>query len=80
MADTQSAPPARYDDLKALFINCTLKRSPEPSHTDDLMDVCRAIMKAQNVSVESVRLVDHQIAFGVQPDMTEERCILVARQ
>ncbi|EAP88913.1 hypothetical protein OA2633_01154 [Oceanicaulis alexandrii HTCC2633] len=72
MADTHSAPPARYDDLKALFINCTLKRSPEPSHTDDLMHVCRTIMKAQGVSIESVRLVDHQIAFGVQPDMTEQ--------
>jgi multimeric flavodoxin WrbA len=72
MADTKLAPPARYDDLKALFINCTLKRSPEPSHTDTLMDVCRAIMKSQGVSVESVRLVDHQIAFGVQPDMTEQ--------
>jgi len=23
-----------YDDLRALFINCTLKRSPEASHTD----------------------------------------------
>ncbi len=72
MTDTPGSPPARYDDLKALFINCTLKRSPEPSHTDDLLDVCRAIMKAQGVSVESVRLVDHHIAFGVQPDMTEQ--------
>lgn len=26
-----------YPDLSALFINCTLKRSPELSHTDGLM-------------------------------------------
>ncbi|MGJ3233160.1 MAG: flavodoxin family protein [Oceanicaulis sp.] len=65
-------PPARYDDLKALFVNCTLKRSPDASNTDALMDVCREIMTGAGVSVDSVRLVDHQIAFGVQPDMTEQ--------
>lgn len=65
-------PPARYDDLAALFINCTLKRSPEASSTDALMDVCRHIMAEAGVSVDSVRLVDHPIAFGVKPDMTEE--------
>lgn len=62
---------ARYDDLKALFINCTLKRADEKSHTDTLLDVSRAIMREQGVSIESVRLVDHDIAAGVQPDMTE---------
>ena len=30
---------ARYDDLRALFVNCTLKRSPERSHTEGLIDV-----------------------------------------
>ena len=30
--------PHRFDDLTALFINCTLKRSPEPSHTQGLVD------------------------------------------
>ena len=23
----------RFDGLRALYVNCTLKRSPEPSHT-----------------------------------------------
>lgn len=63
--------PARYNDLEALFINCTLKKSPEPSHTDTLMDVSRAIMEKQGVAVDSVRLVDHDVAAGVYPDMTE---------
>lgn len=62
---------AEYSDLKAVFINCTLKRSPEASHTDTLMDVSRAIMRKQGVAVESVRFVDHAIAAGVQPDMTQ---------
>ena len=26
-------PPAKYDDLKALFLNCTLNRTPVLSHT-----------------------------------------------
>ena len=26
--------PADYSDLRALFVNCTLKRSPEVSNTD----------------------------------------------
>ncbi len=30
---------ARHYDLRALFFNCTLKRSPEPSHTQGLIDV-----------------------------------------
>lgn len=28
-----------FNDLNALFINCTLKRSPEPSHTNRLINV-----------------------------------------
>lgn len=63
--------PARYDDLTALFINCTLKRSPETSHTDGLMDVSRQIMRTNAVHVETIRAVDHEIASGVYPDMTE---------
>lgn len=63
--------PHRYDDLTALFINCTLKRSPETSHTDGLMDVARQIMRANHVNVQTIRAVDHDIAFGVYPDMTE---------
>jgi len=30
---------------RALFINCTLKRSPEQSHTGGLIDVSRNIMQ-----------------------------------
>ncbi|HEU4423575.1 MAG TPA: flavodoxin family protein [Pilimelia sp.] len=61
----------RYDGLRALFINCTLKRSPELSHTGGLIDVSRSIMEKQGVAVEVLRAVDHDIAIGVWPDMTE---------
>jgi len=32
-----------FDDLRALFINCTLKRSPELSHTQGLVEISRVI-------------------------------------
>jgi len=64
-------PPARYDDLRALIFNCTLKRSPERSNTEGLIDRCRRIMTEQGVRVDLVRAVDHDIATGVWPDMTQ---------
>ena len=60
-----------FSDLNALFINCTLKRSPEISHTQGLIDISTAIMEKNGVAYEVVRAVDHDIAYGVWPDMTE---------
>src|SRR2546430_14740131 len=60
-----------YDDLRALFINCTLKRSPERSHTQGLIDKSRSIMEQQGVTVDVLRAIDHDIATGAWPDMTE---------
>ncbi|WP_069161726.1 flavodoxin family protein [Nocardia altamirensis] len=60
-----------YDDLRAVFINCTLKRSPEVSNTQGLVDISARIMEKNGVTVSQVRAVDHDIAFGVWPDMTE---------
>ncbi|MBT3363653.1 MAG: flavodoxin family protein [Chloroflexi bacterium] len=60
-----------FSDLKALFLNCTLKRSPELSHTEGLINISKAIMEKNNVSVEVLRPVDYNLAYGVYPDMTE---------
>lgn len=60
-----------YDDLTALFINTSLKRSSEPSHTQTLMDVALAIMAKQGVRTSTIRAADLDIPPGVQPDMTE---------
>ncbi|MGX1561143.1 flavodoxin family protein [Streptomyces sp. NPDC055506] len=68
---TADSLPDRYDDLRALVVNCTLKRSPEVSNTQGLIDKSRAVMEAQGVQVDVVRAVDHDIATGVWPDMTE---------
>ena len=61
----------RYDYLSALFFNCTLKPSPQLSHTQGLIDRSAAIMARQGVRTETVRAADHDIATGVWPDMTE---------
>ena len=60
-----------FSDLGALFLNCTLKRSPELSHTQGLIDISAAIMETNGVSVEVIRPVDYDLAYGVYPDMTE---------
>jgi multimeric flavodoxin WrbA len=60
-----------YDDLTALFVNCSLKRSTEQSHTQGLMDRSIAILEQQGVRVETVRLADYDVAPGVEFDMRE---------
>ncbi|MET9697136.1 flavodoxin family protein [Streptomyces sp. NPDC006529] len=57
--------------LRAVYVNCTLKRSPEVSNTDGLIDRSRAVMEAGGVTTELIRAVDRDIATGVWPDMTE---------
>ena len=60
-----------YSDLRALFINCTLKRiarGVEHAGTDGRLDGDHA---PQGVTVECIRAIDHEIATGVWPDMTE---------
>ena len=61
-----------FSDLKALFLNCTLKPTPELSHTQGLIDISKAIMEANGISTEAVRPIDYDIAHGVYPDMTEQ--------
>jgi hypothetical protein len=71
--DEQLCATSRWDfsDLRALYINCTLKRSPEVSHTQALGDRSIAIMQRNGVTVDTIRAVDQRIATGVWPDMTE---------
>jgi multimeric flavodoxin WrbA len=60
-----------FSGLSALFLNCTLKRSPELSHTEGLIRISKAIMERNGMTVDVLRPVDHDIATGVWPDMTE---------
>ena len=60
-----------YSNLKAIFVNTTLKKSPNRSHTDGLWQISKHILQENNIKIDEVRLVDHDIAFGVYGDMTE---------
>jgi multimeric flavodoxin WrbA len=60
-----------YSDLKALDVNCTLKKSPELSHTQGLIDRSVSLMRAQGVKVDTVRFIDLDVATGIYPDMRE---------
>jgi len=60
-----------FQSLKALYINCTLKKSPQKSHTQTLIDVSKSIMEKEGVSTEVIRLIDEDVATGIYPDMTE---------
>ena len=57
-----------FSDLKAMYVNCSLKRSPELSHTQGLMDVSMKIMEKEGVQVKCIRLADYDIATGVYPE------------
>jgi multimeric flavodoxin WrbA len=60
-----------FSGLKALYFNCTLTKSPEPSHTELLIERSKDIMEKQGVKTEVIRAIDHQIATGIYPDMRE---------
>lgn len=62
----------KFKHIKALYINCTLKKSPDKSHTKGLMDVSINIMKKEDAQVEYIRFIDHEVATGVYPDMTKK--------
>lgn len=60
-----------FSDLKAVTVNCTLKRNPVESHTRLLLSVAEEIMRKNGVAVEHVHALSHQIPSGVYPDMTK---------
>ena len=60
-----------FSGLKAIFFNGTLTKSPEPSHTEILINISKTIMEKHGVEVEVIRTIDHDIAVGVWPDMRE---------
>lgn len=61
-----------FSGLKAVFFNCTLKKGPEPSNTEGLIDASAQIMQKHGIEVDIIRAIDHDIATGVYPDMREK--------
>jgi multimeric flavodoxin WrbA len=57
--------------MKALFLNCTLKKSPQVSNTRALVDKAVVIFNELGIESEGIRVVDHNIAFGVSSNEGE---------
>jgi multimeric flavodoxin WrbA len=61
----------QFDGLTALFFNCSLKRSPDESHTKLLQNASANIMEKNGVRVEHIHMASAGVPPGVYPDMTE---------
>jgi multimeric flavodoxin WrbA len=55
--------------VRALILNCTLKKSPELSNTEKLADVVAQALREKSASVRMIRLADHDIPPGVVTDL-----------
>jgi multimeric flavodoxin WrbA len=58
--------------MRAICLNSTLKRSPEPSNTESLAAVVMSALRDEGVETDEVRLVDHQIEPGVVSEAVTE--------
>ena len=54
--------------LKALFLNCTLKYSPEISNTRAFIKTAEGIFKNLGVTTEVLRLSEYNLKFGTSSD------------
>jgi multimeric flavodoxin WrbA len=69
MADNPKVPD--FSNLKAIFFNGTLTKSPEASHTEHLINNSKLLMEKHGVGTEVIRTIDKDIATGTWPDMRE---------
>jgi len=58
--------------MRALILNCTLKKSPAPSNTEQLAGLVADELREHGVTVESVRIADHRVEPGVETDMDDD--------
>lgn len=57
--------------LKALFLNCTLKKSPEVSNTEALINKAVKLYSELGVESKILRMIDYNIPFGISSDEGE---------
>ncbi|MEX0668817.1 MAG: hypothetical protein WD061_03715 [Candidatus Saccharimonadales bacterium] len=61
----------KFNDLKVLFINCSIKENKTESHTQTLIEKASDVMEQQGVMIEHVYALDYAIAFGMVKDNKE---------
>jgi multimeric flavodoxin WrbA len=54
--------------MRATLLNCTLKRSPEPSNTELLLAVVRAELERGGAATTTFRVVDEHVREGVSSE------------
>jgi multimeric flavodoxin WrbA len=55
--------------VKALFLNCSLKPSPDLSNTQALIDKVAGFMERQGCETETVRIADESVGTGISSDL-----------
>ncbi len=58
--------------IKALFINCTLKYSPETSNTHALMEKVAGLMEDLGAETEIIRATDYKIYYGITSEKVKD--------
>jgi multimeric flavodoxin WrbA len=58
--------------VRAVCLNGTLKRSPEPSSAASLSEVVMAALREQGVETDAIRLADHRIEPGTVSEAVAE--------
>lgn len=67
--------PFKSQELRALFINCSIKKDKSKSHTRLLINKVAHIMATEGVSVDQVYALEHTIAFGMLKDGADENLL-----
>ncbi len=57
--------------MKALFLNCTLKNSPETSNTEAFIEQAEKVFNDLKIATEIMKVVDYNVRFGVTSDEGE---------
>lgn len=56
-------------NLKALILNCSLKKSDEQSNTDALLEGFTNVFDSKQINSEIIRVADYDVAYGIADDM-----------
>ncbi len=59
------------ENLHVIFLNASLKTSKELSNTEALFEQTKEIYINEGINIESIRLADYHIPYGISPDLGE---------